>query len=101
MFVDFGTGDLDFEGCDLRSGGNFEPGIARQLNWIHRVCDYGAADSQVIRGDCVGDAIPCVVDGLGDDAGGADGFFDGIDAQVHCSDLTSQLACDGCLTDPG
>ena len=101
MFVTIGTGDLDFKCCNLGAGGHFDPRIARQLNRIYRIGDYGATNSQVILGDGIGDTVPCIVERLAHDTGNPDGFFYRIDTQVHCADLASQLARDGGLANAG
>jgi hypothetical protein len=59
-----GAHDLDLEAADMGAIGDRAPRGARERPRIHGVGDDGAAETQVVLGDRVGDAIPRVVDGV-------------------------------------
>lgn len=100
MFIGVGARCLDFNPLDLHTIRYFNPRIASQLKRIHGVCNHGSTDSEVILGDCVGDAVSCIIERLVNDTGSSHGLFDRIDAQVHCADQTSQLPRYGRLSKP-
>jgi hypothetical protein len=61
MLTRIGTYDFDFHSDHLSASTNFEPRIARDLQWIDRIGNYCPPDAKVIFGDRIGDPISCLV----------------------------------------
>ena len=63
MFQPVRTLDLNFGGSHVRAPRDLEPRIARDGQWIHGIGNHDAPEAEVVLGDCVADAITCVIKG--------------------------------------
>src|ERR1700732_1435941 len=91
MFAGIRTLDLDFNSADLHAVGYFDPGVASQRKRIHRVGNHRSTDSEVVLGNRVANAVPCIVERLVNHPGRPDGLLDRIDTQMHGTDLAGEL----------
>ena len=98
MFFRIGTRHFDFYFTYVRAARNCDPSIARQRNWIYRICNHRSTETQVILSDRVADAISGVIDRLAEHPRVTDRLLNRIDPNMHCLDLTGQLPCNGRLS---
>jgi hypothetical protein len=100
MLAQIGTDDLKFHSDRLSPSTHPAPGIARNVQRIHRIGDDCPPDAKVIFGDRVGDSIACLIEPCVVRGAISDRLLNGVDPQVRRADLTRQLASDGCLPGP-
>jgi hypothetical protein len=84
-----GTYDLNFHSDRLSASTDFEPCIARNLQWIDRIGNYCPPNAKVIFGDRIGDPIACLVKTWGLRGAISDRLLDRVDPQMYRADLTS------------
>jgi hypothetical protein len=95
-----GTYDLNFHSDRLSASTDFEPRIARNLQWIDRIGNYCPPNAKVIFGDRIGDPIACLIKPYGVRGAISDRLLNRVDPQMYRADLTSQLASNSCLPRP-
>jgi hypothetical protein len=84
--------DFDLDRLDAGAFRHAQPGIASQLERIDRIGNYGSADAEIIFGDGIGYTVAGLTHRLAAICSAKHGLLYGIDAQVHCADLTRQLS---------
>jgi hypothetical protein len=89
---------LNFNGACMSPMGNVDPGIATQLNWIHRIRDHSSTQAKVVLRDRIGDTISLVVYRLAHHCGIAKGLLNGIDAQIGRTELPRQVSGNRCFS---
>lgn len=83
-----GTYDLNFHSDRLSGSTDFEPRIARNLQWIDRIGNYCPPNAKVIFGDRVGDPIACLIKPYGLRGAISDCLLDRVDPLMYRADLT-------------
>ena len=84
--------DFDLDRLDSGAFRNAQPGIASQLERVDRIGNYSSAGAEIIFSDGIGYKVTGLADRLAAICSVKHGLLYGIDAQVHCADLTRQLS---------
>src|SRR5262245_365496 len=98
MFDKIWTRHFDVDGSGVRGLCRRVPRGPGNGEWVDGIGNHRAAESQVVGGYGVGDAVSAIVDAH---AGAPDLVLDRIDAHVHRVDAPGELAGDSCLARRG
>jgi hypothetical protein len=87
MLTRIGTDDLEFHSDHVSASTDFEPRVARDLQWIDRDGDYCPPNAKVIFGDRIRDSIACLIKPYGVSGAIPDRLLNRVDPQIHRAGL--------------
>src|SRR5688572_24320961 len=82
MFIRIRTPDFNFDMTRTRTSGCLDPGIASEFDWIDRVRNHCPAQTQVVLGNGIADAISRIVEGSLNSSGIQYRLLNGVDTQI-------------------
>src|ERR1700728_2057225 len=92
------TRNFDFKLTRSPQTRDLSPSVAGCSKWIDGICNYSSTEEKIVFGDRVGNAIPRFIRWPVPLAAITDGLLDGVDAQIHRAELTSQLSGNRCFS---
>src|SRR5580658_735065 len=92
------TRNFDFKPTYSGQIRDLSPSVASHSKWIDGICNHSSAEEKIVFGDRVGNAIPRFIQWPVHLAAITEGLLDGVDAQIHRAELTSQLSGNRCLS---
>src|SRR5208282_376934 len=92
------TGNFDFIPAYSGQTRDLSPSVASHSKWIDGICNHSSTEEKIVFGDRVGNAIPRFIKWPVHLAAITNGLLDGVDAQIHRGELTSQLSGNRCLS---
>jgi hypothetical protein len=86
------TRNFDFKPTHSGQARDLSPSVASHSKWIDGICNHSSTEEKIVFGDRVGNAIPRFIKWLLHLAAITNALLDGVDAQIHRAELTSQLS---------